>query len=494
MIIENLNRAFALHKEGCLQTAKDIYREILEIEPANFDALQLLGAIAIQEKDWVLGLDYCEKSLRINSKSPVLLCNLGITLKALNRFIEALDFYDKTIELQPDYAEAYYNRGIVLFELNRYDEAVSSYINAISLKNDYVEAIYNLGTVQNELMLTEDAIINYEKAIALQSEHIRAHQSKSLLLLLLGRFDEGLPEYEWRWLSDEINNSVSASAFKNKLWSGNELLKNKTIFLWSEQGLGDTIQFCRYATLIKSQGAKVILGVEKSLINLFSGLEGYDLIMNKKDFIPAFDYQCPLTSLPLAFKMTLETIPNQVPYLNLNINKQLFWRNHIGEHGFKIAICWQGSTHAVDKGRSFPVSLFEGLAKIAGVRLISLQKNEGVEQLDTLPAGMRVERLPEGFDNGENAFLDSAAVMKCVDLVITSDTALTHLAGALGVKTWLPLKYVPDWRWMLNRNDSPWYPNHQLFRQTTRDEWTSVFAEMENEVKIILDNKISLYC
>jgi hypothetical protein len=160
------------------------------------------------------------------------------------------------------------------------------------------------------------------------------------------------------------------------------------------------------------------------------------------------------------------------------------WSNYLGQVGFKIAICWQGSTQGkVDVGRSFPVQMFEGIAKIKGLRLISLQKNEGVEQLDSLPLGMKVEKLPENFDEAPNAFLDSAAIMKCVDLVITCDTSLTHLAGALGIKTWLPLQFASDWRWMLDRDDSPWYPNHRLFRQSELADWKGVFQQMERALE-----------
>jgi hypothetical protein len=227
----------------------------------------------------------------------------------------------------------------------------------------------------------------------------------------------------------------------------------------------------------------------KALLRVLSGLEDVDVLVEKGQALPAFDYHCPLLSLPLAFKTVIESIPSKVPYIHSNADKEDKWQERIGETGFKIAICWQGSTKGKEAGRSFPVSLFEGLAKIDGVRLISLQKNEGVEQLKNLPIGMKVETLPDDFDSGENAFLDSAAVMKCVHLVITSDTALTHLAGALGVKTWLPLKYVPDWRWMLDRYDSPWYPNHRLFRQATRNDWTNVFHEMETELISLVATK-----
>ena len=300
----------------------------------------------------------------------------------------------------------------------------------------------------------------------------------------------GFNEYEWRWKSEDIEKQAEKRTFTQPLWLGKESLHNKTILLYSEQGLGDTIQFCRYAMLVAELGAKVILEVQKPLVNLLQNLTGVSQLVEKGSALPEFDYQCPLLSLPLAFKTVIESIPNQIPYIHSGADKEDKWREHIGETGFKIAICWQGSTQGkVDVGRSFPVSLFERLAKIDGVRLISLQKNEGIEQLKNLPIGMKVETLPDDFDGVENAFLDSAAVMKCVDLVITSDTALTHLAGALGVKTWLPIKYVPDWRWMLDRSDSPWYLNHRLFRQATRNDWTTVFKEMETELKSLISTK-----
>jgi hypothetical protein len=193
----------------------------------------------------------------------------------------------------------------------------------------------------------------------------------------------------------------------------------------------------------------------------------------------------------LAFKTTIDRVPNQIPYIYSSIDKQNKWREYIGDRGFKIAICWQGNPkNKIDVGRSFPVSLLEDISKINGVRLISLQKNEGVEQTKNLPVGMKIENLPDDFDSGENAFLDSVAVMRCVDLVITSDTALTHLAGSLGVKTWLPLRYLPDWRWLLDRDDSPWYPSMKIYRQVKIGDWSSVFNEIETELKNLVLTKI----
>jgi hypothetical protein len=197
-------------------------------------------------------------------------------------------------------------------------------------------------------------------------------------------------------------------------------------------------------------------------------------------------------SLPLALKVNLGVPPPHAHYLKAQEARKIKWQHHLKDDGFKIAICWQGnSTARLDIGRSFPVVLFAEIARVNGVRLISLQKNDGIEQLRALPRDITIEVLPEDFDSDENAFLDSAAVMTCVDLVITSDTSLAHLAGALGVKTWVPLKYVPDWRWLLERNDSPWYPSLKLYRQKTMGDWVSVFKDIENDLKNLIATKVA---
>jgi hypothetical protein len=346
----------------------------------------------------------------------------------------------------------------VLLTLRRLDEALASFDQAISLKPDYSEAFWN----------------------------------KSIALLLKGDLDAGWPLYEWRWQPKEISLFAGKRNFSQPLWLGKEVLIGKTILLWAEQGLGDTIQFCRFARLVSDLGAKVVLEVPKPLVNLLNTLEGVDHIVATGSALPEFDYQCPLMSLPLALKINLSVVSSQVPYLQAQDIRKIKWQHHIKNEGFKIAICWQGnSTTTLDIGRSFPVILFEEIAKINGVRLISLQKNSGLEQLRALPKDFTIEVLPEEFDSGENAFLDSIAVMTCVDLVITSDTSLAHVAGALGVKTWLPLKYVPDWRWLLDRDDSPWYPSLKLYRQKAIGDWSSVFKDIENDLKSVIAAKVA---
>ena len=263
-----------------------------------------------------------------------------------------------------------------------------------------------------------------------------------------------------------------------------ESLSGKTILLYAEQGLGDTIQFCRYVQLVASLGAKVILEVQRPLVPLLRGLAGVESLIAKGDQLPEFDYQCPLMSLPLAFKTDLNSIPVSQRYLEAQAQRVVYWRERLKSNKFKIGISWQGSqTSKIDIGRSFELSRFEKIAQLPNVQLISLQKGYGTEQLKTMPVGMEVMDLGGQMD-AEGAFLDSAAVMMNLDLVITSDTALAHLAGALGVKTWVALKYVPDWRWMLDRDDSPWYPSIKLFRQQELDEWTPVFEQIFSELNL----------
>jgi tetratricopeptide (TPR) repeat protein len=482
-----LNRGNVLHALMNLDDAVRSYDFAISIKPDFSLAYYNRGLVLKELNRFEEAKDSYDNAIRLSPDFADAYCNRAVVLEELNRFEEAIENYDIAIRIKPGFALAYYNRGVVLKELNRFKEAKDSYDNAIRLRPDFADAYCNRAIVLEELNRFQAAIENYDIAIRIKPDFANAKFNKSINLLLNGNLNEGFVLYEFRW---EKRDPVTKRNFDQPLWLGTENIEGKTILIHSEQGYGDTIQFCRYAKLVKERGARVAMEVPEALLRLMAGLEGVDELVEKGNALPAFDFHCPLMSLPLAFNTTIESIPHLIPYIHSNIDKEDKWRVHIGNSGFKIAICWQGSTKGkVDIGRSFPVSLFEGLAKINDVRLISLQKNEGVEQLKNLPAGMRVETLPDDFDNGDNAFLDSACVMKCVDLVITSDTALTHLAGALGVKTWLPLKYVPDWRWMLETSSSPWYPNHRLFRQAIRGEWGSVFKAMELELRALVLTK-----
>jgi tetratricopeptide (TPR) repeat protein len=438
--------------------------------------------------------------------------NLGNALRELGRNQEALHSYDLAIRLQPDFAEAFNNRGKVLCDLYGPESALESYDRAIALAPDYAAALSNRGNMLLMLGRPEQALAGHNAAIALQPENFRAHNNRGNALLDMKLLDEALrsygravalrPDYaEGHWnrgiallLKGDLEAGWPEYAFRHRcagfgaarnlhpadrLWTGAQPLVGKILLMHSEQGLGDTIQFCRYALVARAMGASVLLAPHQGLERLLSTL-GPGIVIVDGALPPVFDYHVPLLDMPLACRTGLADIPAPVPYLAAEPERCAYWRDRIGQHGFRIGICWQGNRAASsDIGRSFAVRHFEKINRIDGVRLISLQKGAGAEQLDELPSGMVVERLPEPFDDGPDRFLDTAAVMANLDIVITSDTAAAHLAGALGRPTLLALKYVPDWRWLLDRADTPWYPCTRLFRQRTHGDWSEVFAEIE---------------
>jgi hypothetical protein len=290
--------------------------------------------------------------------------------------------------------------------------------------------------------------------------------------MLLQRFDEAWPLYEARHQLTPLAKMPERTA----RWTGAQDIKDKTLLLHAEQGLGDTIQFCRYALMATARGARVILMVQDALVALLRDLGPGITVMGFSAPPPETDFHCPLLSLPAAFGTTEQTIPAYAAYLRAEPARVARWASRIGQDGLKLGINWQGAVSKIDAGRSLPLRQFAPLAAVPGIRLISLQKNAGAEQLRD--AGLPVETLGEDFDVGPDAFLDTAAVMQSLDLIVTSDTAIAHLAGALGRPTWVALKAVPDWRWQLEGARSPWYPSMRLFRQDAPGDWPGVFAAM----------------
>jgi hypothetical protein len=388
--------------------------------------------------------------------------------------------HDRAVALKPGYALAHFNRGNTLRDLGRPDEALASYDCAIQLTPDLAGAYLGKALLLRDRKRSGEAIATFDRALELTPGDVLAALGKGMCLLQLGRFEEGWPLYEWRKKKSDCN----YREYPQPVWSGTESLEGRTLFICAEQGLGDTIQFCRYAQLARKLGAKVIFAAPDPLVRLLKDLGlGIDVV-GMSSQLPDFDFYIALMSLPLAFRTSLANCPANMPYLRAEPERVASWRERLGNQGFKIGISWQGSKGLeVDAGRSFPLRCFEGLAKLPDVRLISLQKNDGFEQLLELPPGIRLATLGADFDIPPDAFVDTAAVMESLDLVITSDTAIAHLAGALGRPVWVALKHVPDWRWLLDRPDSPWYPTMRLFRQPAPNDWFAVFAAMESQLR-----------
>ena len=412
--------------------------------------------------------------------------NRGIALRQLNRYNDAIASYDRAIALRPGYAEAFNNRGVDLRKLQRFDEAIASFDRAIALKPDYADAFNSRGNALFDLNRLEEALASYDKAIALKSDYAEAYSNQSYCLLLIGCFEQGWRHHEWR---KRLAEPIASESYSQPLWLGEENISGKTMFIHWEQGFGDVIQFCRYAKMVEAKGAKVVMEVPSALRRLLKNLSSTIEIVDEATKYVNFDYHCPLMSLPLAFQTTLENIPAAIPYLRAEPDRVEYWKSRLRNHEFKIGIAWQGSKIGTEIGKAFSVYEFYNIAKIPNVCLVSLQKGDGVEQLENLPEGMEIRRFGDEFDAGPDAFLDTAAVMKNLDLIITTDTAIAHLAGALGCPAWVALKHVPDWRWMLDRSDSPWYPTIRLFRQRTRDDWAAVFLDIENALVALIGSK-----
>ena len=466
-------RAATLGLAGRVEEALRGYDTALELDPGNAAAHRERGTLLLSLDRPDQALPNLERAAELEPDNGHVHINHASALRALRRNAEALASWDRALQVDPQCAAVYVGRGPALQDLERPEEALASCERAIALEPDCAAAHLNRGGALCDLNRLDEALASIERAVALDPGCSPARCNAGMLHLQLGRFASGWSLYEQR------PDALAAAARPQPRWRGDESIVEKTLFVRAEQGFGDTIQFCRYAPLLEARGARVVLSVYAPLRRLMQGLSSTIQILGDGETPQEFDFHCPLLSLPLAFGTTLDTIPRMPHYLAAEPDRIARWRGRIGNRGFRIGICWQGNPHnAAEVGRSPPLAMFAPLAALPGVRLISLQKHHGTEQLAAMPPGMTVEELGEEFDAGPDAFLDAAAVMEGLDLIITSDTSIAHLAGALGRPTWVVLKHVPEWRWLVNREDSPWYPTLRLFRQSRRGDWEGVFADV----------------
>jgi tetratricopeptide (TPR) repeat protein len=514
----HFSRGITLRELGRPQAALACFDELIRLRPCDAVAHNARAAVLIDLQRSQQALESCDRALALAPQFASAFGNRAAALKQLKRPEEALASSEQAIALQPDHLVAHINRAAVLREQQRPEEALAAYERALSLHPRVADlychraevlqdlrrpdlalascdqalalepgsalAYLNRGSALHDLGHLDEALGCYVRAQQLKPQLDRAYANAALVHLLLGRFESGWQLFERR---KKPGPGRGRSSWPAPLWSGEQSLAAKTLFIYWEQGLGDSVQFCRYAKLAADRGAQVIFSVQNSLHQLMLGLD-QRIQFTRQDQMPAsIDYHCPLMSLPRAFGSTLSAIPSEVPYLRGEPARVESWRRRIGSTGFRIGICWQGNPHrSIDAGRSYPLRELAGLAALPSVRLISLQKGPGSNQLADLPRGMAVEDLGADFDAGPSAFLDCAAVMETLDLIITCDTSVAHLAGALGRPTWIVLRHTPDWRWLLARDDSPWYPSARLFRQCHRGDWSAVFEEIQRELEQML--------
>jgi tetratricopeptide (TPR) repeat protein len=510
-----LQQGIALQNKGKLNEARTIFEKIITIDSNHFDALHLLGVVFAQIQSFQLADEFLSKALTINPNHSACSNNRGNVLKELKRFEEALSSYDKAISIKPDNAEAYFNRGIVLQELKRFEEALSSFDKAISIKADYANAYLNRGLALQELKRFDEALSSYDKAISVKADYAEAYSNRGLALTFLKRFEEALSSYdkaisikpdyanaywnlslyyllngnlikgwqcyEWRWHKEGGSMSASKRNFPQPLWLGGEPLKDKTILIYFEQGFGDTIQFCRYVPLVAALGAKVIFEVQPQLLKLLSNLEGVSQIIARGDPLPHFDYQCPLMSLPLAFKTELDTIPAPPQKVEPDKDKVIAWEKKLGEKKkLRVGIVWSGSTANI-KGRHRSLPLSALIAHLpSDYDYVSLQK----EICDADKLLLTEHHQIRQYSNDLKDFTDTAALIELMDVVISVDTSVAHLSATLGKSTWMMLPFAPDWRWLLDIDDSPWYSSVKLYRQEKTNDWHGVLEKIKSDLKL----------
>jgi Tfp pilus assembly protein PilF len=430
-------------------------------------------AIVLQEqKRLPEALASFERAIALKPDHASVYNNCGDVLRELNRIDEALASYDKAIALKPDFAEAYYNRGIALHDLKRFADALADFGKAIALKPGYAAAYNNRGVVLQDLKRLDEALADFQQAAALTPDFAEACSNQSYCLLQMGRFEEGWRLHEWR-KKTEI--PVGNRTFAQPLWLGTESIAHKTLFVHHEQGLGDTIQFCRYGKLLRARGARVVMSVQQPLYRLLGHL-GPDVEVIKQDETPAaFDYHCPLMSLPLALGTTLENIPSERRYIRADERLREQWAVRLPPRTKpRIGVVWSGSAkHKNDLNRSMDLATIAPLFS-ADTHWISLQQ----EPRDGEAALLRQFDRFIHYGDALSDFSDTAALIESLDLVISVDTSVAHLAGAMGKPVWILLPYNSDWRWLTHRDDSPWYPTARLFRQGDARSWEDVIARV----------------
>jgi len=481
------NLSIALKARGRLDEAIEHCRQALALEPEFAEAHFNLGNAMKDQGRYDEAMENYRHALKIDPDYAEVYSNLAIALNELGRYEEATGNCERAIRLKCDYAEAYNNFGIILRNRGQFAEAIMNYKKAIQLEPQFHEAYYNLGNSLKELGRCDDAIKNYQRAMKIKPDYAQAHWNLSHAFLLSGDLARGWEGYEWR-RNPELDILTYPHQHDKPRWDGSAFA-GRRLLVHCEQGLGDSLQFARYLPMLKARGGTVIFEAWKPLHGILHDFEGIDELLElsfAKKTDADFDFYVSLMDLPGIFGTTLDTIPAEVPYIHADPEKVRHWQDRLSDDCFKIGIVWAGSTaHGNDQNRSCPIELFAPLAAIDGVRLYGLQKGPAASHLDRLSQVMTIENFSEDMDD----FADTAGLIENLDLIISVDTAPAHLAGAMARPTWILLPFAPDWRWMLERRDSPWYPTMRLFRQKKWGDWRGVFEDAAEELRMLVGSR-----
>ena len=483
------NRGVCLHDMGRIEEAVASYERAISIDSAYAEAHSNLGVSLLALERLPQALASYARAIALKADYAEAHYNRGNALHGLHLPDEAIASFERAIAIKPGYAQAHYNCGNAFKELRQLDQALAHYAAAVEAQPDYAQAHCNQGVALQELQRLEDAVASYGRAIAIQPDYAEARWNQSLALLQLGDFQAGWALYEWRWAC-----AASAGARRNfvpSLWLGRESLVNKTLLLHAEQGLGDAIQFCRYTQSVKNAGARVLLEVPGALMGLLAQLPGVDQLIERGTSLPSFDYHCPLMSLPLAFGTTVASIPAQGAYLHADAAKVRHWRDKIGGSGrLKVGVIWNGGFRpkqpelwSTNARRNIPLDVFARAFSAIEADFFSLQKGDPAE---SAIRGRELEYWPQGnffnFATELNDFSDTAALIDTLDIIVSVDTATAHAAAALGKPTWILNRFDSCWRWLRDRDDSPWYPSVRLYRQQIDCQWEPVLQRVADDL------------
>jgi tetratricopeptide (TPR) repeat protein len=467
---------------GMHESAMRDYGTATELNPYFSKAYKKHGDALLNLNRDADALNSYQKASSLGLNTSQLYTNQAAVLTNLSRYDDALASAEKAIECNSKYSLAWTNRGVAFRHLNRIDEALESFTEALALSPEDPECQFNLGTILQHKGKLNGSLECYNKAISLRPDYQSAHWNKSILLLLRGEYLEGWSLYEWRSRGDDAH--VKFPSFSQPSWRGEVDISGKQLLIHSEQGFGDTIQFSRYAQLVLDMGVEVILEVRKPLASLMQTLHPEVSIAVRGEPLPEFDVHCPVMSLPYAFKTTVETVPSSDRYLSADPAKVALWQEKLGETSAKrVGLVWSGSaTHKNDHNRSMALSDLLPLLDTP-CEWHSLQKEYREGDLAVL------EGVPQLHQHQDDLidFSDTAALIECLDLVITVDTSVAHLAGAMGKPVWILLPTRPDFRWMLDRTDTPWYPSAQLFRQSEAGDWPSLIRRLGECLRVLIE-------
>jgi tetratricopeptide (TPR) repeat protein len=504
------NQANVWLKQRRVPEAIAAFRRALELQPDYVEAMNNLGNALRATGRSAEALPHFRRAAELRPDVALIHNNLGTALNEQRQFDEAIAAFQKAVAIQPDYAEAYSNLGHALIgkedfesavaacrraaelrpemvelhvnlanalrQAGKADQAIAACSRAIELRPDHAEAFNNLGYALCYQARFPEAKEAFRKAVGFRPNHASAHWNLGLLLLREGNYAAGWQEYEWRWRVAGLG--IRSPKLDRPAWNGGPL-DGKRILLWDEQGLGDTIHLIRYVPEVIKRGGRIILACKQELLKLFQQLDGIEQLMPMMEPLPQHDVHCPILSLPGVLRTTIETIPRDVPYLKADTKLAEQWEARMPKDGHRrIGLVWSGK-RAPDPLRATTLAALAPLASLKNAWFCSLQKGEPSQQVKTPPPGLLLTDWTEEFHD----LTDTAALIDRLDLVITVDTVIAHLAGAMGKPTWVLLSFVPDWRWMMDRSDSPWYPTMKLFRQKSHGDWTGPIEEIRQQLQ-----------